>query len=131
MNTERMTDEKWCALRRYEGSATHDVQDLYREALRARRVEHEQAEQIRALEGELALVMGERDAAEAKAAHLEARLKVAHETISFANDKMAEQVRQARHDVASEVLEDVERFKDLDDVLEFLHKVRIANAPKD
>lgn len=72
---------------------------------RARRVEHEQAEKIRALEDMLRL----------------------------ASDKMAEQVRQARWEVAVEIISSyAATYRDhFNLIMEIAHKVRDANAPKD
>lgn len=108
-----------------------EPKDAEREIERLRRVEQEQAEKIRALEGKLALVMGERDAAASSASllkqsqaaqkHVIAELR---EMLRLANDKMAEQVRQARWEVADEGLA-------RSNTRQWLATVRDANAPKD
>lgn len=112
MTTERMTEAERSKIEEFV-EVGHVLSDDQASALlvevdRARRVEQEQAEKIQD----------------------QARLIVSlREQLRLTNDKMAEQVRQARVGVADEALALWE--KGWKPCLTFLEAVRNTNAPKD
>lgn len=143
MTTERMTDESLAYQRQ-----KIEVEDgayawlsINAELDRARRVEQEQAEKIRALEGKLDMTMGERDVAASSVPLLEQsiaaqkhvigelreQLRIAQEQAALSHDKMVEQVRQARWEVADTALAMLPMYERAD----YLQRIRDANAPKD
>lgn len=65
---------------------------------------------------------------EREIALLREQLRLAQEQLRIAHDKMAEQVRQARWEVADEALEE---YAQNGSRTAFLERIRDANAPKD
>lgn len=115
MTTERMTDERAELLRKRLGEKVVRVPYVHRidavwaadaivgDWLRARRFEHVQAEKIRQLED---------------------MLRIAH-------DNLAEQVRQARWEVAHEALGEFNDLRTNKRVQACLEQIERENAPKD
>lgn len=141
MTTERMTDDEFKASLDSAANRGWDPHEkaarmfevAEREAQRARRVEQEQAERIRALEAERVAWQDATGCASPKQTEehvkaLHSKADAANECARLANDKMAEQVRQARWEVADTALSTTASGMDR---YQLLSSIRDANAPKD